>query len=792
MSRTLYLGREAQSQARIELRPEVFTTHGVLLGMTGSGKTGLALSLLEEMVEAGVPVLAIDPKGDLPNLALLFPEFGTHDFAAWADPTEAQRAGLTLEQLAAQKAQSWKQGLSDWGIPPERVASLRQRLDLRVWTPGSSVGRSVNLLGDFQPPDPGMEAETRAELAASIASGLLSLIGNPVDPLRDPRHVLVTAILHFVWERGAGLSLEELITHLVDPPFPKVGVFPVDRFLSPDDRMKVALALNNLVASPAFAAWKQGAPLDVAAMMQASEGRVPVNLFYLAHLDEKERQFFVGRLMTEVLSWSRSLPGSSSLRSLVYFDEVAGYLPPYPASPPSKPPILTLLKQSRAVGVGLCLATQNPVDLDYKALSNIGTWMIGRLPTQQDQERVRDGLLSADGGVAAQQLAAAFSDLKPRSFLLRTPASPSHQVLQTRWAMSFLRGPVTLAELPRLPLGDLGPAPAVSRVPRPRAIALTSERATPPPVPKGFGQSFLDPRYVFGVHHGGVFEPFRQPAREDGTIRYEPGLRATLKLTFSQAKESFLWHQVHHYVAFPLGSSREVSSLFQPVSLETEYLLTQPPAEGRFGDLPDAFDQSEEFAEAQRALVDHLYRTLTATRYLNKAVALYSRPNETQEQFLERCREAAESLEDEAAVKLRQKMQARIDRLEDQMTRARDKVERLAQSANGKRIEGLWNAGELLLGMFSSKRKKSFSSVLNKSRQAAEASTKTSQAEAELQRLQEEVVALQEELETALDELDAEYAARGEAIEATEIRLAKKDIVVETFELLWVPVSARL
>lgn len=792
MTQALYLGRDAATQARVEIDPNIFTTHGVLLGMTGSGKTGLALGLLEEMIEAGVPIIAIDPKGDLPNLALLFPEFSSKDFLTWSDPSQAQKAQLPAIEWATQKAAEWKAGLADWELNALDLARLKNKLDLRIFTPGSLTGRPINLLGDFQPPGPDIELETRAELASSIISGLLSFVDKDVDPLQDPRHVLLVSILNFSWDKSAALSLEDLITHLVDPPFPKVGVFPVDRFLSPDDRMKLALQLNNLVASPGFAAWRQGESMDIARLMTKNEdGRTPVNLFYLSHLGEKERQFFVGRLMNQVLSWSRSLPGSSSLRALVYFDEVSGYLPPYPASPPSKAPIITMLKQSRAVGVGLCLATQNPVDLDYKALSNIGTQMIGRLQTQQDRQRVRDGLLSADGGLTASELDEEFSKLVPRSFLLRTPTSQRPVVLKTRWAMSYLRGPLTLSELKNLPISapsGNGSAPPLSS---PESSSNNPQRNTPPPVPKGFGQSFLDPRYTFGSHHEAAFEPFKQAARTDGTILYEPALRATLKLQFSESRESFVWHQVHHYVAFPLRDTRDVTKLFTNIGLETEYLLSQPPEEARFTELPDAFDQTEELTEAQKSLIESLYRTLTATRYLNRQVKLYSRPGESEEQFLHRCREAADDLEDEAALKLRQKLQTKIERVKTQMVKAKAKVERLSQSATGKKVEGLWNAGEMLLSIFT-KKKKSFSTVLNKSRQAAEASTKTNQAEEELDRLQQEVLNLEHEMQIALADLDSEFEKKAEAIESTEIRLAKKDIVVDTFEILWVPVSRRV
>ena len=791
MTRALYLGKDAESQAKVEIDPDSFTTHGVILGMTGSGKTGLALSMLEEMVEAGIPIIAIDPKGDLPNLALLFPEFTSQDFAGWTDPSEATRAGVDLPTLAAQKAESWKKGLSDWDINALDVARLKAKLDLRLLTPGSNVGRPVNMLGDLQPPAADLEPEARAELATGIISGLLSLVEADVDPVRDPRHVLLTAVLSHFWEKGSSLSLEDLITHLVDPPFPKVGVFPVDRFLSADDRMKLALQLNNLVASPSFATWKQGETLDVAALMAPVEGRTPVNIFYLAHLGEKERQFFVARLMNQVLTWSRGLAGSSSLRALIYFDEVAGYLPPYPANPASKPPILTLLKQSRAVGVGLCLATQNPVDLDYKAMSNMGTWMIGRLQTAQDRERVRDGLLSAAGGLSPAELDAEFSKLQPRTFLLKSARSDRPTILKTRWAMSYLRGPVTLQELKGLPIDTSGAAPAAPSEPAVASASTGNEKAAPPPAPKGFGQSFLDPRYAFGTHHGGAFELHKGAARADQTVLFKPALRATLKLAFSESKESFLLHQQHHYVAFPLDGVKDATSLFSALPLETENLLGKPPEEGRFVELPEAFDQTEELAGARESLVDHLYRTLTATRFVNKAVGLYSKPDESREAFAARCLEASEDLEEQAAVKLRAKLQTKIDRVESQMTKAQDKVTRLAQTEKGKKLEGLWGAGEMLLSIFT-KRKKSFSSVLSKSRQATEASTRTTQAEGELEKLQESITALQSELETELAALDEQFAQKAEAIEESEIRLAKKDIAVDTFELLWVPVTARI
>lgn len=363
--------------------------------------------------------------------------------------------------------------------------------------------------------------------------------------------------------------------------------------------------------------------------------------------------------------------------------------------------------------------------------------------------------------------------------------------------MSYLRGPVTLQELKNLPLETSASAPSPADNAPAAASTVGSgipgegERTAPPPVPKGFGQSFVDPRYAFGTHHGGVFEAHKGAARGDQTVLFKPALRATLKLAFSQSKENFVLHQHHHYLAFPLEGVKDATELFASVRLETENLLDKAPPEARFVDLPEAFDQTEELGGAQKGLIDHLYRSLTATRFVNKAVGLHSRPEESREEFAARCEVASEDLEEQAAAKLRAKLQTKIDRVEGQMAKAQDKVARLSQTEKGKKLEGLWGAGEMLLSIFT-KRKKSFSSVLSKSRQATEASTRTSQAEGELEKLQESIMALQAELESELAALEAEFASKAEAIEETQIRLAKKDISVDTFEVLWVPVTARI
>ena len=793
MSRELDLGRNTESQEKILFNPDNLVTHGVILGMTGSGKTGLALGLLEEMVEAGVPVIAIDPKGDLPNLALMFPDHKAQDFAEWVDPSEAQREGITTDELAQKKAKLWETGLQKWDIDSAQIAKIKEKLDLRILTPGSKAVCPVNLLGGFEAPQAGLSEEDKADLASGIISGLLSLVQDNVDPLRDPEHVLLTQILTTVWDSGQSLSLEDLIAQLIDPPFAKVGVFPVDRFYSPDHRMKLAMQLNNLVASPSFAAWKEGTPLNITSFMESSSGKTPVNVFSLAHLSDKERHFFVGRLMNEILMWTRSLSGSSSLRALVYFDEVAGYLPPHPYNPPSKKPILTMLKQSRAVGVGVCLATQNPVDLDYKALSNMGTWMIGRLQTQQDRDRVRDGLISASGGLTAKEVDAEFSKIQPRTFLLKKPKSDKPVLFETRWAMSYLRGPITLAELPKITevMGTEESSTGATNEKSSASSQDESGRTSPPPIPKGFHQSFLDPRFVFHTRLDGFFKEHQETSRQDKKVLHKPALRAVLRLQFDETKDDFVLHERHHFVAFPIDLGGAIAPRFKNLPLEEDDFLAKPEDGSLFVELPEAFDQTEELKQAQKDLCDHLYRSLTATRFVNKAVKLHSKPEESREAFLERCVERADDLADDAAVKLKKKLERDISRVTKQLDRAKSKVERLELSEKGKKIEGIWRAGEMLLSLFS-KRRRSFGSVLGSSRRALEADSRTQQAEDEMQSLQNELLDLQDKLESELENLESEHSELAEQIEDKEIRLEKSDIEVERFEVLWIPVSQRV
>ncbi len=501
--------------------PADLTTHAVVTGMTGSGKTGLCIALLEEAALQGIPALMIDPKGDLTNLLLHFPDLAPQDFQPWLDPEVARRAGQSLETVAAQAAQAWRKGLAEWGLDRERLLALENAAQFAIYTPGSDAGIPVSVLSSLSAPGiPSASLgtspwegnrEVLRERIGSTVTALLGLVGlTDIDPLRSCEHILLANIFENAWSKGQSLDLAELILQSQNPPFDKLGAFPVDTFFPPKERMGLALQLNNILAAPAFEIWRQGQSLDIAALLTMPDGRPRHSLFYLAHLSDSERMFFVTLLLSAVETWMRTQSGTASLRALLFMDEIFGYLPPT-ANPPSKPPLLRMLKQARAFGLGLLLATQNPVDLDYKALSNAGSWFIGKLQTDQDKQRLLDGLESAaSGALDRRAYDRLISSLGKRIFIIHNVHLPPSiagggaggggaVLFHTRWTMNFLAGPLTRTQIPALNklagaqfLSDGLPRPSFGGVPTGGASrgAASTDVA---PVPEAASQHPVSP-----------------------------------------------------------------------------------------------------------------------------------------------------------------------------------------------------------------------------------------------------------------------------------------------------------
>ncbi|NUR56266.1 MAG: DUF853 family protein, partial [Acidobacteria bacterium] len=350
-----YLGRETDAAGAnpgglVLYDSRDLLTHAVCVGMTGSGKTGLCLSIVEEAAIDGVPVIAIDPKGDLSNLLLTFPRLAPEDFRPWIDEDEARRAGTTPDAFAAQQAELWRTGLADWGEDGARIERLRAAADFAVYTPGSRAGRPLSILSSFAAPAgaPQAEAEAIAERASATATGVLTLAGADAEP-RGREHTFLSALFAAAWREGRDLDLASLIQQVQSPPFQKIGVLDLDSFYPAKERFELATQLNAVLASPSFEQWLDGEPLDAGALLYGPTGRPRVSIVSIAHLGDAERMFFVSLLLNEVVSWMRTESGTTSLRALIYMDEIAGYFPPV-ANPPSKAPLLTLLKQARAFG----------------------------------------------------------------------------------------------------------------------------------------------------------------------------------------------------------------------------------------------------------------------------------------------------------------------------------------------------------------------------------------------------------------------------------------------------------
>src|SRR5512134_373669 len=453
-----YLGRtydpirQTVTDQEVSYDPADLTTHAVVTGMTGSGKTGLCAVLLEEAALQGIPAIIIDPKGDLTNLLLHFPDLAPQDFQTWIDADLARRAGKSLDQVAADASTSWRDGLKEWGIPQEKILALKNAAQFAIFTPGSDAGIPVSVLSSLAAPEISWKdnREILREKISSTVTALLGLVGyTDIDPLRSREHILLSNIFENEWSQGKNVELTELVLQTQTPPFEKLGAFPVETFFPAKDRMELAMVLNNILAAPAFESWREGQSLNIGSMLYAGDGRPRHNIFYLAHLSDPERMFFVTLLLSAIETWMRTQSGVTTLRALLYMDEIYGYLPPQ-RNPPSKQPLLRMLKQARAFGLGLLLATQNPVDVDYKALSNAGTWLVGKLQTEQDKNRLLDGLESAAGGISRNIFDKLISSLGKRVFVVHNVHAKQPGLFQTRWAMNFLAGPLTRSQIPAL------------------------------------------------------------------------------------------------------------------------------------------------------------------------------------------------------------------------------------------------------------------------------------------------------------------------------------------------------
>ncbi len=773
-----YLGRPWQDGAALDA-PLLYDaadlcTHGVIIGMTGSGKTGLGISLIEEAAIDHVPVIAIDPKGDLGNLLLQFPNLAPADFLPWVDPQAARSAGQTVEAHAAAQAALWRQGLAAWGQGPERIARLGAAAEFALYTPGSTAGRPISVLGSLAAPPATLrdDADLYRQHLQGVATGLLSLAGIDADPVASREHLLLSTVLDQRWQRGEGTDLPGLIAAVQQPGVTKIGVLDLDAFYPAKERFALAMRLNTLVATPGFEAWLAGEPLRADTLFYTADGRPKVSVISIAHLNDAERMFFVTLLLNAVIAWMRSQPGTASLRALLYMDEIAGYLPPV-AMPPSKPPLLTLLKQARAFGLGVVLAGQNPVDFDYKALSNAGTWMIGRLQTAQDRERVREGLRSAAAGLDPDWLDTQLGNLQKRCFLLHNIHESAPVVFQTRWALCWLRGPLTRDDIRRLAAS----APAVAAAPEAAHAAPAGGGERTPALFPGIATAYLAAQ--------------RLP-EQDATLIYQPRLLGAARVAYVSARHGV---DMSRELVLALEPEGAVTDWHHAEVLDIDVATLEQAAEpdALFAPWPGRIPDTAAIRREQVQFGRWLRSDAPLILWHSRALRLSSTPGETQAQFRIRLQQQAREVRDREVAALRRKYAARFSALEERERRARQAIDREAAQARGARVDTLASVGAAVLGALLGRKAVSVSSVtragsaVRKAGHAARQSADVRRAEETVDHIRKQIAELEARVAAEVAALETLHDAHAEALEEITIRPRAGDISVRFFGIGWLP-----
>jgi hypothetical protein len=777
---SFYLGREVDPKSGAD-KPELLlydardlTTHAVCVGMTGSGKTGLCLSLLEEAAIDGVPAIAIDPKGDLGNLLLAFPELRPADFEPWIDSGEAVRKGMTPSAYAAATAETWRKGLAEWEQDGARIQRLREAAEFAIYTPGSEAGRPLSVLRSFVAPPPAQRNDigTLRERIGATVGGLLGLVGIDADPIKSREYILLATLIEQAWSVGRDLDVATVIQGVQKPPFDKVGVFDLETFYPAKERLQLAMALNNLIAAPGFAAWMRGEPLDVQRLLFTEQGKPRIAIVSIAHLNDAERMFVVTLLLGEIVAWMRRQSGTSSLRALLYMDEIFGYFPPS-AQPPSKLPLLTLMKQARAFGLGVVLATQNPVDLDYKGLSNAGTWFIGRLQTERDRARVVEGLLSAAGeGLDKSELEALLAGLRNRVFLMRNVHDDAPALFRTRWALSYLRGPLTLTEIARLSTAN-GPAAQSPSVAAQSTIQVAPQpmKVAKPVLPAGVDEYYL-----------------RSPAGESALA---PRILGIARLHYVDKAASIDAWQTRSWLA-PLddGESKPDWSAAEESGDIKDRVTKLPPANAAYTDAPAAVLRAASYPAWSKDLESYVYESAGMTLYRSPLVGSAATGSDESE-VRARVALALREKRDAEVDKLRKKYAPRLTTLQDQIRRANERIEREQSQLSQQKLQTAISFGTSLLGALLGRKALSVSNA-NRIGSAARSAGRIGRESSDVTRaaesrevLEQRLTDLQNELEQEVARLQGELDPQTAAIEKIEIRPRKADVEVTTLALVW-------
>ncbi|GJL53383.1 MAG: ATP-binding protein [Nitrospirales bacterium] len=769
-------------------------THAVCVGMTGSGKTGLCIGLLEEAAIDGIPALVIDPKGDLSNLLLTFPKLKGQDFEPWINEDDAQKQGFSTVEYAQQEAEKWKKGLKAWNQSGKRIQRLRNAADFAIYTPGSTAGLPISILKSFSAPPASILEDTElfGERISSTATSLLSLVGLDADPLQSRDHILLSTILGHVWKLGQDLDLAQLIGHVQNPPVQTIGVLDVESFYPSKDRFTLAMKFNNLLGAPGFSTWLEGQPLDIDQLLYTSDGKPRIAIFSIAHLRDTERMFIVTLLLSQMVSWMRTQSGTTSLRALVYMDEVFGYFPPV-KNPPSKAPLLTLLKQARAFGVGTVLATQNPVDLDYKGLGNAGTWFIGRLQTERDMARVLDGLEGAasEAGKAMnrKQMERTLSRLGSRVFLMNNVHDDAPEIFETRWALSYLRGPLTRTQIKTLmdpyknrhttPEKETATVPATPQSMKATQPGREMETTQRPVLPLGIAQ---------------VFVPTRSTQPDDTILVYQPRLLASASVHYVQTKTKVdVVRDVTGLVPITDDPIPVDWDKVEETEIDPDDLEKRPEESATYSPIATAAGNAKQYKKWEKDFKNWVYRNKTLELWKSPALKITSEPDESERDFRIRVQQRSHEQRDEATERLRRKYAPKIATLEERIRRAEQAVEREAEQAKQQKMQTVISFGATLLSAFLGRKTMSRSSmgrattaIRGVGRSMKEAKD-VARAGDTVEALRERLVDLDAQFQEDTDRLALQWDEQAEELESITIRPKKTNISMRLTTLAWVP-----
>jgi hypothetical protein len=787
-----YLGRPYDLAAK-QARPgwllydsKDLVTHAVCVGMTGSGKTGLCIGLLEEAAIDGIPALIIDPKGDLANLMLNFPQLRGEDFAPWVNEDDARKKGLTPADYATQQADMWKNGLGDWGQSGERIQKLRDAADVVVYTPGSNAGIPVSILKSFAAPSQEIlgDPEMLRERISTTVTSLLGFIGVEADPIKSREHILLSTILGHTWNAGQDLDLATLIQQIQTPPVTKIGVLDLDSFYPSKERFTLAMQLNNLLASPGFSVWLEGEALDVGQMLHSPGGKPRLAIFSIAHLNDAERMFFVTLLLSQTLGWVRAQSGTTSLRAILYMDEIFGYFPPV-ANPPSKQPLLTLLKQARAFGLGVVLATQNPVDLDYKGLANTGTWFIGRLQTERDKARVLEGLEGAAASSGKkfdkQRMEQTLAGLGNRVFLLNNVHEDAPEVFQTRWTLSYLRGPLTRTQIKTLmepvkreTLHVKREASEGSALSTQHSV-LTARPMLPPDVP----QHFI---------------PVRGSQPNGSALIYQPMLLGAAQVRVSDSKAGVDVTQDVTVLA-PISDGAVAVNWDQAIEagLALADLESAPSDSAQFGAVPSAASKAKNYETWGKDFSSWLFRNQKVDLYKSPSTKDISEPGESERDFRVRLQQSGREARDKQSDSLRQKYAPKIAVLQDRIRRAGQMVERQQAESRSSQMQAAISVGASILGAFLGRKTVSATNIgrattaIRGAGRAIKESKDVGQAEENVSALQQQLTDLESQFKMETDALAAATDPLNEKLDTVSLKPTKSNISVKLVALAWTP-----